>query len=51
MRRQQALATHMRPIVGCGLAFAVNAAPLLITELSYPTQVRTSALADVWNNY
>ena len=25
--------------VGFGLAFALNAAPLLITELSYPTQV------------
>ena len=27
------------PLVGFGLAFAVNAAPLLITELAYPTQV------------
>ena len=27
-------------LVGFGLAFATNAAPLLITELAYPTQVR-----------
>lgn len=26
-------------VVGFGLAFALNAAPLLITELAYPTQV------------
>ena len=26
-------------LVGFGLAFATNAAPLLITELAYPTQV------------
>ena len=27
-------------VVGFGLTFALNAAPLLITELAYPTQVR-----------
>jgi len=26
-------------LVGFGLCFATNAAPLLITELAYPTQV------------
>lgn len=28
-----------RPAVGFGLTFGLNAAPLLITELAYPTQV------------
>jgi hypothetical protein len=27
------------PLVGAGLIFGTNAAPLLITELAYPTQV------------
>lgn len=26
------------PVVGIGLCFATNAAPLLVTELAYPTQ-------------
>ena len=30
--------------VGFGLAFAVNASPLLITELAYPTQVDEASL-------
>ena len=38
--RQIRTLTH--PLVGIGVAFAANAAPLLITELSYPTQVRQS---------
>jgi len=29
----------MLPSVGAGLIFGTNAAPLLITELAYPTQV------------
>lgn len=31
--------SSLRVIVGFGLAFALNAAPLLVTELAYPTQV------------
>ncbi|KAF8575963.1 general substrate transporter [Ramaria rubella] len=31
-----------RALIGFGLCFATNAAPLLITELAYPTQARTS---------
>ncbi|KAG2142008.1 general substrate transporter [Suillus cothurnatus] len=31
-----------RVIIGLGMAFSINAAPLLISELSYPTHVRQS---------
>ena len=31
--------SNLSSIVGFGLTFAINAAPLLITELAYPTQV------------
>lgn len=43
-------------LVGFGLTFGLNAAPLLITELAYPTQVSCHGIvpnesADPWGCY
>ncbi|ETW83040.1 MFS sugar transporter [Heterobasidion irregulare TC 32-1] len=38
-----------RVLIGSGLTFGTNAAPLLITELAYPTQARRGKLTSIYN--
>jgi MFS family permease len=41
-----AMFTGARVLIGFGLAIAISASPLLITELAYPTQVTLLSLRD-----